>query len=499
MRTRCGVAHDTRVLVGVSGGRDSVALLRALVELAPRNRWRLRVAHFDHRLRSDSAQDAEFVAELAAELGLRITTGTWGEPQPGEDAARRARHAFLIDCAREHDCEVIALAHQLEDQIETVLMRLGRGTGPRGLAGIPWRRTGPVDVVRPLLDCRRADLTAYLRSLEQAWREDPTNQDDTRTRNRVRRDMLPVLEQTFGAESLESWVDSLDDLRVVLDFVNASAGDLLQRVRRRSPLDGRGRIEVCDVGPLREAPAAVCAAALQQWLEAFGCADLRRQQLRAAVDLIQNGQSGHRIMLAGGHSVALEQRAVVVAVAPQPVSVTLDPRATRAVAAVGRSEPAAQIEPETSEPLGRLDVAIADAVPDRAMLVRDSTRFTAPDAFPAEFVGWIDADAASPQPWTVRLPEPGERARLLGAPGSRKIARILQHAHVPRRLRAAWPVVADAHGILWVPGMGVAERARVRSATQRAARLTLRTRASKAARTEPAAPPPRHRSSRARP
>ena len=187
MRTRCGVAHDTRVLVGVSGGRDSVALLRALVELAPRNLWRLRVAHFDHRLRPDSAKDAEFVAELAAELGLRVTTGTWDEPQPGEDAARRARHAFLIECAREHDCEVVALAHQLEDQIETVLMRIGRGTGPRGLAGIPWRRPGVVDYVRPLLDCRRADLTAYLQSLEQPWREDPSNADDTRTRNRVRR------------------------------------------------------------------------------------------------------------------------------------------------------------------------------------------------------------------------------------------------------------------------------------------------------------------------
>ena len=473
MRLRCAVPPGARLLVGVSGGRDSVALLQALVELSSLNRWRLVVAHFDHRLRPDSGDDAQFIVDLAEPWGLAVCTGAWEHPETAEEPARQARHAFLTQCAQQHACDVIALAHQLEDQIETVLMRLGRGTGPRGLVGIPWRRSGVVDFVRPLLDCRRAELTSYLQSAGQTWREDPSNQDPARLRNRVRHDLVPVLEDVFGADRLERWADSLDDLRLLWDFVHASAAGLLQSVRRRSPLDARGRMEVCDVDPLRQAPAAVCAAALQQWFEACGCVNLRRQHLRGAVDLIRNGQSGHRITLPGKRSVALEQRSVVLVVDPSQVHTParVGPETSETLIGERANRPADSPVPSTP----RLHVEITHRAPDRATLVGESTRIVAPDALPTQFVAWIDADAAAREPWTVRLPLRGDRVRLLGAPGSRTLARLLQDSRIPRRLRAAWPVVADADGILWVPGIGVAERVRVQPGTQRAARLTLRT------------------------
>jgi tRNA(Ile)-lysidine synthase len=373
--------------------------------------------------------------------------------------------------ARRHGCNVIVLGHQLEDQIETVLIRLGRGTGPRGLCGIAWRRPGAVDTVRPLLDCRRETLASYLRGLQQPWREDPSNRDATRTRNRVRHELLPALEHTFGAGSLESWADSLEDMRTLWELLSLAATDLLMGSRRRSLLHERGRIELCDVAPLRKAPSAVCGAALHRWFESVGCVNLRRQHIRAALRLVRNGQSGQQVGLPGGASVWLEQDSVVVAAArvdrrPRPAG-----RVDFETAKTSAGEPGAIV----ADPESRLVVEITHDVPGRDRMVRESVRVSAPDALPAELVAWVDADAAAPQPWIVRTPQAGERVRLLGAPGSRKLARVLQDSRIPHRLRHAWPIVADAEGIIWVPGIGVAERLRVHAETSCAARLTLRT------------------------
>ncbi len=268
---------------------------------------------------------------------------------------------------------------------------------------------------------------------------------------------------------------------MLLEFVNASAVVLLENIRRRSPLDERGAIELGDLERLRAAPRAVCAAALIQWLESVGCTDLRRQHIRGAVDLVQNGQSGHHVVVPGGARVGLEQDSVVVtaangahrqAGAAKPYLETSEP-STDPIAAAPPNPSGAQ--GPARQRSARLVVEVADRAPDRVTLMRDSTRVTAPDVLPDELVAWIDLDAAAPQPtWSLRTPQRGDRVRLLGAPGARKLARILQDARVPRRLRNRWPVLADPAGILWVPGIGVAERVRLHPDTRHAARLVLR-------------------------
>lgn len=200
-----------RVVVAVSGGGDSLALLRLLHEVASRVGLGLAVAHLDHGVRGEAGRsDAEFVAGVAAGLGLPFEGGRWEPTRAGhfEADARRARYAWLVEVARRRGAGMIAVGHTRDDQAETVLHRILRGTGPRGLAGIPARRrlAAGVVLVRPLLDVEREDLRAYLREIGQEVREDATNADLRRTRSRIRHDLLPKLAAEYNPRVAEALV-----------------------------------------------------------------------------------------------------------------------------------------------------------------------------------------------------------------------------------------------------------------------------------------------------
>jgi len=196
-----------RVVVAVSGGADSVALLHILVTLQASLKLTLRVAHLDHGLRERSAEDARFVQELGARWGVPVSS----ERRPVgaickregwslEDGARRVRYQFLVEVAGRHSASRIAMAHTADDQAETVLMRLVRGTGLLGLGAIPIRRQleDEIWVVRPLLAVWRQEVLAYLEEVRLAHREDETNGDDRFVRNRIRRQLLPLLERDYN-------------------------------------------------------------------------------------------------------------------------------------------------------------------------------------------------------------------------------------------------------------------------------------------------------------
>lgn len=197
------LAGHPRLLVAVSGGADSMALLHLL----HRARLAAGVAHFDHQTRNgDSALDAQFTAEAARELGLpffatnrpiEVLASESGESF--EMVARRERYAFLIATAHENGFEAVATGHQADDQAETVLMRLIRGASPTGLAGIPpVREEQGVRFIRPLLDSTREDIVHWLGAEGIAWREDASNGDRRFARNRIRRDLLPLLARDYN-------------------------------------------------------------------------------------------------------------------------------------------------------------------------------------------------------------------------------------------------------------------------------------------------------------
>ena len=209
--------QNRTVLLAVSGGADSVALLRSLSAIRNPDAGRLVVAHFNHRLRGvESDADETFVRELAGQLGLSCEVGRAADPPsqgPGvaarswdEGTARRERYEFLAATAAKVGARYVATAHTADDQAETILHRILRGTGLSGLAGIP--RARPLDsgvaLIRPLLTIRRAELRTYLADLRQPFRDDATNADVKFTRNRLRNDLIPRLERDYNPAVIDA-------------------------------------------------------------------------------------------------------------------------------------------------------------------------------------------------------------------------------------------------------------------------------------------------------
>lgn len=196
---------DVSVVAAVSGGPDSVALLRALAALKTTGPGRLWAAHFNHRLRGQEAdEDQAFVDQLCRRLGVACHMGQAEMPVVPvgdglEAAARQQRYAFLQEVAQQCGARFVVTAHTADDQAETILHRIVRGTGIAGLGGM--RRTRPlgaVTLLRPLLEIGRADVEAYLAEIEQPARFDHTNADCSFTRNRIRHELLPLLTSQFN-------------------------------------------------------------------------------------------------------------------------------------------------------------------------------------------------------------------------------------------------------------------------------------------------------------
>jgi tRNA(Ile)-lysidine synthase len=203
--------RDQGVVIAVSGGADSVGLLRFMHEMREAFDLRLSVAHLDHGTRGDvSRADAEFVAQLAASLDLPFDLGRWSPTRPGhfEADARKARYDWLVEVAKSRGASCVAVGHTRDDQAETILHRILRGTGPRGLAGMPQRRplAEGVTLVRPLLDVGRDDVRGYLAEIGQPFCEDASNEDLARTRNRIRHDLLPKLAAEYNPKVAEALV-----------------------------------------------------------------------------------------------------------------------------------------------------------------------------------------------------------------------------------------------------------------------------------------------------
>lgn len=204
-----GRSIRSRIVVAVSGGGDSVALLRLLHAAVPGSGDRLVVAHMDHGVRGDDARaDAAFVAELAGTLQLPCVLGRWSPRRSHhfESDARAARYAWLREVAAEHQARAVAVGHTRDDQAETVLFRVLRGTGLRGLAGMPSRRVlGPgVHLIRPVLGETREELRRYLDSIGQAYREDASNAGVDRSRARIRNDLLPRLAEEYNPRVVDA-------------------------------------------------------------------------------------------------------------------------------------------------------------------------------------------------------------------------------------------------------------------------------------------------------
>jgi len=478
-RQRMLLAGD-HVGVGVSGGADSVALLRLLEELCSELGIRLTVLHFNHHLRgAESDADEQFVAALAAERGLPILVGRENVAAVArargwnlEDAGRRLRYAYFSSLLRAGGITRVAVAHTADDQAETVMARLVRGTGPAGLAAI-YPIIGPVvgsadglgkghtfrgPLVRPLLDIRRRELCAYLDGWRQTWREDSSNQDTRRLRARLRHQILPL----FEGEVQPSIVANLGRLAQMARedeaFWTTLVAQRLGAILRRQ--DGRLGIRCADLlAPLpwmgsdlsEEARSAVARRLVRGLVEELrgDCRDLMAQHIEQVLRLAARGASGQRSDLPG----VMAERSFEwlwfsatagLAVHGSPdMQKSPDPRAAAEeyfhAIELGSSREATVVVPEIGRRF-RLKVI------DWPCMQRDTNKGCT-----------FDRDLLR-SPLVLRNWRVGDSFRPSGRRSEHKLKHLLRDRRVGARERAGWPVLTSAGDLIWARGLPVAAK-----------------------------------------
>jgi len=409
------VSESQRLVVGLSGGADSVALLDALASLGPSGP-RLVAAHLDHGLRPGSDADRAFCAALCSRLGIPLRSGhadvagrACRDGDGIEAAARLERYAFLRRIAREEGAAAIAVAHTRDDQAETLLLHLLRGAGGAGLSGM---RPMTGDLLRPLLAVSRAQVLAYLERRGLAWREDPSNFDPAFTRNRVRHELLPWLEARFNPRLRETLAGTAELLADETAHLESEAEALLAGAAAR---DGGWAVAR---RPIAEAPPAVARRALRRLATLTPGPLPRRAQVERLLSLVRaTAASGRRLPLPGGREAWIRFEAVWVG-------------------------PANRVQP-FARPL---------AVPGRVLLPSGAQVTARP--FEGRAAGAGGLALVPPEGrLLVRSRRPGDRARRGGRLVSLK--RLLCDRRVPADRRDALPLVAVGQEVLWGPGLGI--------------------------------------------
>lgn len=230
------INKSDKIVVAVSGGPDSVALLYILNSLTKEFTPSLHIAHLDHKLRKNSFQDRLFVERLAHKLKIPITCAEINIKELAkkgslEEIARNARLGFLIKVAKDTKADKIALGHTQDDQAETVLMRILRGAGLQGLVGIlPKRKIMGYQIIRPLIETRRKDIEAFLKKKKIIWRIDTSNLEDIYFRNRIRNNLLPLLEKEYNKNIKEVLSNLAESVGFDYDYLNHTANLAVKRL-----------------------------------------------------------------------------------------------------------------------------------------------------------------------------------------------------------------------------------------------------------------------------
>jgi tRNA(Ile)-lysidine synthase len=410
------VASGDRIVVAVSGGLDSCVLLHLLRFHPPVTELELIVAHFDHRMRDSSAGDARWVCGLAGAWGLRVEGGSTDRVLSSEADARLSRYDFLERVRRDVGARTVVTAHHADDQAETVLFRLFRGTGVGGLQGIPESREPAV--FRPFLSFWRDELEDHARSARLSWREDPSNRRMDLARNALRRRILPDVERLVAPGARRALVR----LAGLADHEEAGWASVLPELMHALDVEeDAGRITV-DRRELVRLHPAVRGRVLRSLANRLGCG-LDAVGTGIAVEFAEAGRSGGRIDLGSFLELKLELDRVLLA------SRTSFPP----------DEPLWIPDPDSGSGealLGGMRVPVAwggEQVTQRART----------EHFGADHLHF---------PLMVRARAPGDRIRL--GVGTKKLKKLFLEARIPPSRRHQTPVVADSENeILWVPGV----------------------------------------------
>jgi len=434
------IPKDSLVLAAVSGGPDSMAMLSMLDALSTELQFRLAVAHFDHGLRDEADEEKTLVKRFARARGLTFYAGgtdvgakAEGTDDTIEEAARKARYAFLQRVAGEIHADRIATGHTSDDQVETVLMRILRGTGIRGLGGIPVKRG---KIIRPILGLSREDTAEYCEAAGVPHAIDPSNSDPRFFRNQLRSELLPVLRKTYeGVEgNLLRLARNATD---VTAEIRARTRPLLAQSLKKEA-DKRWVLDVSKLYALDDTSLVVLFGDL--FAENIGCdLDFSRPHYEQLIKLVRDTRASGKKLNLPGLTVTKEYENLIVT-------------------------------------CGRTNATVEAALESRATLTFPGETAAAGYKVKTEIIDSDDIDALTLKadkdvayfplqrlklPLVLRSPATGDRIRPFGMSGSKKLSDVFTDKKIPGRRRRKSLVVTDADEILWLVGVTTSEKGRV--------------------------------------
>ncbi len=445
------ISHQLPLIIGVSGGADSLCLLGILHEAG----YSLIVAHFDHQLRPDSAEDAQFVEKIAAQYQLPFVTESGDvaayakkHKQSIEEAARNLRYKFLFAQARKHNAQAVAVGHTADDQVETVLMHFLRGAGLSGLKGIEPRILLPhfdpeIPLIRPILQMRRAETVAYCAAHNLTPHEDPSNASDEFFRNRLRHNLIPELEKYNPRfrEVLQRTSHALQgDHALILELTHATW--------QKITLDESENHISFSLSPFPELSPALIRNIIKLGMEKLlrGQSNISFSILQRAAQFISSPDSAQRIDLAGGLFLLKERDALYL---------TFD---------------------VSNLPLGDFPQIDGDAIPVNLdgrpvrfgkwilTVQRASTAPKLKNAAPFQVT--FDAELLG-ENLSLRTRRAGERFHPLGMSGkSMKVKDFMINVKLPKRARENYPILYAGDEVAWIPGYQPSDRFRVTKKTK---------------------------------
>ncbi len=441
MLRRLGIDAQTSVLVAISGGADSTALLDAICRL--RNREALPgalfAAHLNHLLRGEESEaDELFVRQLAASLGVPIlverqAVAEVSRAEKGnlEATARRLRYDFLQRAARQSGASVIFTAHTRDDQVETILMRLLRGSGPEGLRGIHSviELEAGLRLIRPLLDVARAEVIAHCQHYGIAFRVDSSNLSTGLARNRVRYELLPLL-RSFNPRVEVALQRLGQQVELDNDYLREIAAEIVAAASKGNSIA---------LPPLRSLPPAIRGRALRLWLRTAR-GHLRRINaihLEAIDRLVTHSQSGRCVELPGGWRVVREFEQLVLARASDCIATSLAP--VHLTAHTSKCFDGFEITLQRLLPLQEAEQVVAECPSNQyAVMLRECAE--------------LDHLCLRPR-------AAGDAYVPAGAHHPVKLKRLMIQYKIPRHRRASYPVLVTAENrIVWSPRLPVARQ-----------------------------------------
>ncbi|HEX9897213.1 MAG TPA: tRNA lysidine(34) synthetase TilS [Dehalococcoidales bacterium] len=441
------------LLVAVSGGPDSVCLLRVLNTLKKDSGFKLHVAHLDHKLRgNDSVADAQYVLGLCHKLGIPITieqrnvrTYQKGHKLSLEEAAREVRYGFFAEVAESIGAERVVVGHTLDDHVETLLLNLLRGTGTRGLRGLQpvrhWQTSGKrLTIIRPLMEVSRKETAAYCRRHRLQPRTDATNRSLTPTRNRVRLKLLPLL-KSYNPDIIEALLRTARIAGDDIAFLEQTAARYYRKIANR-----QGEIVVLDKTALLKLPPSIQRLVLRRAIENIlgTLKDIEARHIEEMMVLLKK-PAGKRINLPYGLSFAVEYDRFLLGreLDKVPALPLLD------------GQCCLNVPGATEVPGWRIHTDVIEKMES----VGDDNLTACFDH--DQVIGKL----------VVRPRRPGDRFQPLGMDEEKKVGRFMIDARVPRLWRTRIPIVCDEEKLLWVVGYRIDERVKVTEKTKRVLRI----------------------------